>query len=101
MGGDGGNGVVTRANKGIGLEICKQLASNGVFTVSTARIKKGGIDALHKLKGITAGGVQIKLHEVISQTDESTVQCVETNYYGTKRMIEAFIPLLQLSDSPS
>ncbi|KAM3282324.1 hypothetical protein P3S67_025969 [Capsicum chacoense] len=31
---------------------------------------------------------------------ELTKQCVETNYYGAKRMIEAFIPLLQLSNSP-
>ncbi|PHT40587.1 (+)-neomenthol dehydrogenase [Capsicum baccatum] len=31
---------------------------------------------------------------------ELTKECVETNYYGPKRMIEAFIPLLQLSHSP-
>ncbi|PHT40591.1 (+)-neomenthol dehydrogenase [Capsicum baccatum] len=31
---------------------------------------------------------------------ELTKQCIETNYYGAKRMIEAFIPLLQLSNSP-
>ena len=27
-------------------------------------------------------------------------ECLKTNYYGAKRMIEALIPLLQLSDSP-
>jgi len=27
-------------------------------------------------------------------------ECLETNYYGVKRMTEAFIPLLQLSKSP-
>ncbi|KAM3378724.1 (+)-neomenthol dehydrogenase isoform X1 [Capsicum galapagoense] len=31
---------------------------------------------------------------------ELTKECVETNYYGAKRMTEAFIPLLQLSNSP-
>ncbi|XP_070038759.1 (+)-neomenthol dehydrogenase-like [Nicotiana tomentosiformis] len=31
---------------------------------------------------------------------ELTKQCLETNFYGAKRMIEAFIPLLQLSNSP-
>ncbi|XP_075094392.1 putative threonine aspartase isoform X2 [Nicotiana tabacum] len=31
---------------------------------------------------------------------ELTNQCLETNFYGAKRMIEAFIPLLQLSNSP-
>ncbi|XP_049388123.1 (+)-neomenthol dehydrogenase-like isoform X2 [Solanum stenotomum] len=31
---------------------------------------------------------------------ELTKQCLETNFYGAKRMSEAFIPLLQLSNSP-
>lgn len=31
---------------------------------------------------------------------ELTKQCVETNFYGAKRMSEAFIPLLHLSNSP-
>lgn len=26
-------------------------------------------------------------------------ECMKTNYYGTKRMIEAMLPLLQLSNS--
>ncbi|KAF6149007.1 hypothetical protein GIB67_009626 [Kingdonia uniflora] len=42
--------VVTGANKGIGLEICRQLASNGVFVVLTARNEKRGIEALENLK---------------------------------------------------
>ena len=43
--------MVTGANKGIGFEICKQLASNGVTVVLTARDEKRGIDALEKFKG--------------------------------------------------
>ncbi|KAI3498315.1 hypothetical protein L1887_34087 [Cichorium endivia] len=43
--------VVTGANKGIGFEICKQLASNGVKVVLTSRDDKRGIDALEKFKG--------------------------------------------------
>ncbi|KAL3349020.1 hypothetical protein AABB24_022260 [Solanum stoloniferum] len=31
---------------------------------------------------------------------ELTKQCLDTNFYGAKRMSEAFIPLLQLSNSP-
>ncbi|GLT65993.1 hypothetical protein SLA2020_383890 [Shorea laevis] len=42
--------VVTGANKGIGLEICKQLASHGVTVVLTARDEKRGMEALEKLK---------------------------------------------------
>ncbi|GLT84542.1 hypothetical protein SLE2022_027670 [Rubroshorea leprosula] len=42
--------VVTGANKGIGLEICKQLASHGVTVVLTARDEKRGMEAVEKLK---------------------------------------------------
>ncbi|KAJ4970861.1 hypothetical protein NE237_003960 [Protea cynaroides] len=42
--------VVTGANKGIGLEICRQLASNGVAVVLTARDEKRGVEAVEKLK---------------------------------------------------
>ncbi|KAI6702146.1 hypothetical protein NL676_011282 [Syzygium grande] len=47
--------VVTGANKGIGFEICKQLASNGVFVVLTARDVNRGNEAIEKLasSGIT------------------------------------------------
>ncbi|GLT60683.1 hypothetical protein SLA2020_334390 [Shorea laevis] len=42
--------VVTGANKGIGLEICKQLASQGVTVVLTSRDEKKGMEAVEKLK---------------------------------------------------
>lgn len=38
--------VVTGANKGIGLEICKQLASKGVTVILTARDEKKGLEAV-------------------------------------------------------
>ncbi|XP_059651451.1 (+)-neomenthol dehydrogenase-like isoform X1 [Cornus florida] len=154
--------VVTGANKGIGLEICRQLASNGVLVVLTARDEKRGLEALetfigsdlsdlvvfHQLDvadpssihslaefvknqfgkldilvnnaGITgaiadgdalraavAGDgaleekmAQIKWDKIMTQTYEVTEECLQINYYGAKRMIEAFLPLLHLSDSP-
>ena len=45
-------------------------------------------------------GQPIKWSEFITQTYESAEKGLQTNYYGAKRMCEAFIPLLQLSDSP-
>ncbi|MFQ6663637.1 hypothetical protein Gotur_031078, partial [Gossypium turneri] len=42
--------IVTGANKGIGLEICKQLAQNGITVVLTARDEKRGLEALESLK---------------------------------------------------
>lgn len=43
--------VVTGSNKGIGFEICRQLASQGITVVLTARDEKRGLEALEKLKG--------------------------------------------------
>ncbi|KAK2971839.1 hypothetical protein RJ640_001003 [Escallonia rubra] len=43
--------IVTGANKGMGFEICKQLASHGIKVVLTARDEKRGAEALEKLKG--------------------------------------------------
>ncbi|XP_027348876.1 (+)-neomenthol dehydrogenase-like isoform X2 [Abrus precatorius] len=38
--------------------------------------------------------------EDVTQTYEMAEQCLTTNYYGAKQAAEAFLPLLQLSDSP-
>ncbi|CAL5340079.1 unnamed protein product [Camellia sinensis] len=149
--------VVTGSNKGIGFEICRQLASKGIIVVLTARDEKKGFEALEKLKsdGLSdhvvfcqldvvdpssvaslaefvkskfgrldilvnnAGILGAKMdwdslqssegstEEVVSSFKKITTQsyeldneCLQTNYYGTKRMIEALNPLLQLSDSP-
>lgn len=41
--------MVTGGNRGIGLEICKQLASNGVTVVLTARDEEKGAEAVSTL----------------------------------------------------
>ena len=38
--------------------------------------------------------------KIITETYELSAECLQINYYGAKRMIEAFLPLLQLSPSP-
>ncbi|KAK3132547.1 hypothetical protein QOZ80_6AG0524280 [Eleusine coracana subsp. coracana] len=42
--------VVTGGNKGIGLEVCCQLAANGITVVLTARDEKRGSEAVEKLQ---------------------------------------------------
>ncbi|PHT40586.1 (+)-neomenthol dehydrogenase [Capsicum baccatum] len=45
-------------------------------------------------------GGRMKSYPGIVTNYELTKQCLETNYYGAKRVTEVFIPLLQLSNSP-
>ncbi|XP_039048380.1 (+)-neomenthol dehydrogenase-like [Hibiscus syriacus] len=152
--------VVTGANKGIGLEICRQLASKGVTVVLTARDEQRGLEAFQMLKefglsdnlffhqldvtdplsiasiaafiktqfgkldilvnnaavaGLTMNyqrfaaavedfgdwpvGEQIWNEIITGQTYDQAEECLNTNYYGMKRMVEALVPFLQLSDS--
>ncbi|KAJ8900599.1 hypothetical protein K2173_025376 [Erythroxylum novogranatense] len=143
--------VVTGANKGIGFEICRQLASNGIFVVLTARDEKRGVEAVEKLKdsgdlsdyvifhqldvvdddsissfadfirkrfgkldilvnnaavlgtqiaSFGKEGSEINYSELSIQSCELAEECLKTNYYGAKKLVEALLPLLQLSDSP-
>nr|GLL25585.1 (+)-neomenthol dehydrogenase-like [Ipomoea trifida] len=145
--------VVTGGNKGIGFEICRQLACEGITVVLTARNEQKGAEAVEKLRGLglsdnvlfhrldvtvastvsslvhfvntnfgrldilvnNAGiiglvanesalraslGRLLNLMGAVSQNYELSAECIEINYYGPKRMTEAFLPLLQQSKSP-
>uniref|UniRef100_A0ACD5USS1 Uncharacterized protein n=1 Tax=Avena sativa TaxID=4498 RepID=A0ACD5USS1_AVESA len=147
--------VVTGGNKGIGLEVCRLLASGGATVVVTARDETRGVAAVEKLKGqgisdvvfhqleitdassiagladflktrfgkldilvnnAAIGGVEyvqeLDTNEAkfsgldvyqrlewmvksVNETFHSAKKGVQTNYYGTKHVIEALLPLLQ------
>ncbi|CAM0903642.1 unnamed protein product [Alopecurus aequalis] len=149
--------VVTGGNKGIGLEVCRQLASGGVTVVLTARDVTRGEAAMEKLKGLGLSDVVFHQLEItdassiarladflktrfgrldilvnnaavvgaeypealdtdeekfrgldydqrlewvvktVNETFDAAKKCVQTNYYGTKHVMEALLPLLQSS----
>ncbi|RLM65363.1 hypothetical protein C2845_PM16G14810 [Panicum miliaceum] len=153
--------VVTGGNRGIGLEVCRQLASNGVAVVLTAVDEKMGAEAVEKLKGLAVSDVlshQLDITDASSiarladflktrfgkldilvnnaavcgvvyfqdhadasvtsgemfkgmdrderlewlwgncrETYDAAKEGLQTNYYGTKHVIEALLPLLQAS----
>ncbi|XP_058082900.1 salutaridine reductase-like [Magnolia sinica] len=54
--------VVTGANKGIGLEIIRQLASNGITVILTARDEKRGLEAVANIK--ESGPSDVVFHQL-------------------------------------
>ncbi|KAL9234455.1 hypothetical protein vseg_009326 [Gypsophila vaccaria] len=64
--------VVTGANKGIGLEVCRQLALQGVVVVLTSRDEKRGLEALDSLKKSGISSDNLEFHQ-LDVTDSSSV----------------------------
>lgn len=63
--------VVTGGNKGIGFEISRQLAANGVGVVLTARDVRRGTEAVEKLKA-SYGLSDVVFHQ-LDVTDPSSI----------------------------
>lgn len=72
--------VVTGANKGIGFEICKQLASNNIDVILTARNDENGKKAEAEL---ISQGLNVKYHQ-LDVIDENSIKklanFIEKNY---------------------
>ncbi|KAI4386703.1 hypothetical protein MLD38_004612 [Melastoma candidum] len=149
--------IVTGANKGIGIAICRQLASKGIHVLLTARDQARGLEAVRVLNeepGVTPGNISfhqldvtdpssvtalvgfvesrfgrldilvnnagvlggvideqalresrdgkqdIDWPKITTETSELMEECIAVNYYGVKRMVDAFVHLLRRSDSP-
>ncbi|KAF3641348.1 putative bifunctional protein FolD 4, chloroplastic-like [Capsicum annuum] len=92
--------VVTGGNKGIGLEICRQLASHGVLVILTARNEKRGIEALEKLKGF--GLAEKLVFQQLDVVDPSSVASL-ADFVKTKfgRLDILVWLVLQPDDGPS
>ncbi|KAL6341968.1 hypothetical protein AAG906_038214 [Vitis piasezkii] len=74
--------LVTGASKGIGLEICRQLASNGVMVVLTARDEKRGLEAVAKLHESSLSNVVFHQLDVMDAKSITTLAKFIVTRYG-------------------
>ncbi|KAI3985348.1 hypothetical protein MKX01_033662 [Papaver californicum] len=73
--------VVTGANKGIGLEICRQLASNGIFVVLTSRDRNKGLEAVENLNKSRLPNVTFHQLDVMNLTSvASLAEFIKTHF---------------------
>uniref|UniRef100_A0ACD5WQT3 Uncharacterized protein n=1 Tax=Avena sativa TaxID=4498 RepID=A0ACD5WQT3_AVESA len=74
--------VVTGGNRGVGLEVCRQLADQGVTVILTARDDKRGKDAVESIRR-ESNLSNIVFHQLDVQDDTSVaslVQYIENSY---------------------
>jgi len=65
--------LVTGGNKGIGLEVCRQLASKGVVVVLTARDETRGAQAA---RGLHASGLSEVVYHNLDVSDPTSAACL-------------------------
>ncbi|KAK8264656.1 hypothetical protein V6Z12_D12G123600 [Gossypium hirsutum] len=111
--------VVTGSNRGIGFEICKQLATKGMTVVLTARDETNGVEAVGKLKQFGFSETVVvfqcladfvktqfgRLDILVNNAGIGGVTADEDALRGgvlgkPAATCETLLPLLHLSDSP-
>lgn len=78
------------------LDILVNNAGASGVVVDQKKLKALNIDPETWLSG---KAVVDLIQEAVRETYDSAVACIDTNYFGCKRVIEALLPLLQLSSS--
>lgn len=73
-------GLVTGANKGLGLETARQLAQEGLTVLMASRNKERGIEAVQKLKDEGLDVELIKLEVTNSAEVDALVESIDSTY---------------------
>ncbi|GMH02626.1 hypothetical protein Nepgr_004465 [Nepenthes gracilis] len=74
--------VVTGGNKGIGLEICRQLASKGVTVILTARDERRGLEAVEGLKAFGLSDIIFHKLDVVQQSSAASLTIFIKQRFG-------------------
>lgn len=94
--------VVTGANKGIGFELCRNLASKGIMVVLTSRDEKKGLEAFEKLKdsGLSDHLVFHQLDVTVPSSIASLVDYVQSKFGKLDILVNHWPPISSNVCSP-
>lgn len=90
--------VVSGSNKGIGFEICRQLAKNGMTVILTARDEKKGLEAVEKLKrenGFSDQAILFHLLDVSNPDSIASLASFVKSHFGKLDILVTFDNLCQ------
>jgi NAD(P)-dependent dehydrogenase (short-subunit alcohol dehydrogenase family) len=79
--------LVTGANRGIGLEVCRQLASRGLRVILTAR---DGAKARRAAAALRVDGAEV-VDAVLDVTDASSIQALETALAARHQQVDVVV----------
>jgi (+)-neomenthol dehydrogenase len=86
--------LVTGGNRGMGFEICRQLASGGLAVVLTVRDERRGAEAAARLRGLGLQGVVFHQLDIAEPASAARLAGFVRNKFGK---LDVLVSLVRLS----